>query len=206
MTTISNIAEQIQLQYKRMSGLNDAPKTVLDKREIKPLIVQVANTLMKAEAMGKFQVGDLLTPPCVIATFGALAVSVSAVRSKCTLPVYPLSLPRGLGLWSVNPITAGNDGTSYIPITSGDKELLAGLDEFSLEGQIGFYLEGRDVFFTAAPTATVKAKVLLTDISTLSDTDLLPVAPEIESAIISGVLQIIQPQPIPPTIPNDQPS
>lgn len=199
MTTLGILTEQIQRLYKRASGSNRAEKIVIDKRELRPLILQVANEVLGAKTQGILSFGDLSTPPCTIISFDAIAVTVVNGRSTAPIPVFPLQLPRDMGVWSVVAKTAGNDGVAYIPISTGDWDLLSALDEGLLEGQIGFYVEGKSVFFSAAPTTTVKMKLLVADISTLADTDPFPVSPELEGQIIRGVLDILNGVTIPTT-------
>lgn len=248
MTTIGIITEQIQKLHRRASGSDNASKFIVDRREIRPLVVQVANTLLQAKAMGPIQIGDLSTPPCTIISYDLIPVTIVSGRSTAALPVYPLPLPRDIGVWSVLPKNSGIDGLPYIPITAADWDLLRGLDEGLLEGQTGYYVEGLAVWLTSAIPAiwvsgnpyiigsvvssggfqwrsltahtdavapveggiwnkvTVKIKLLVADISTLTDTDIFPVSPDVEILIIKEVLGILRGQTIPvqPNISNEE--
>lgn len=247
MTTIGIIAEQIQRLHKRATGSDDATKFVIDRREIKPLIVQVANTLLQAKAKGPIDLGDISTPPSTIISYNNIPVTIADGRSTAALPVYPLPLIRDIGVWSVIPRISSIDGVPYIPITASDWDLLRGLDEGLLEGQVGYYVEGLAIYLTSAiPAAwvtltpyiigsvvsyggfqwrsltnhtdavvpveggiwnkvTVKIKLLVADISTLGDTDIFPVSPDIEALIIKEVLAILRGVTIPvqPNITNE---
>lgn len=250
MTTIGIISEQIQRLHKKATGSDDSTKLIIDKREIKVMIVQSANTFLQAKAMASIQLGDISTPPCTIISYNLIPVTIAGGRSTAALPVYPLPLVRDIGVWSIVPVLSGIDSTPYIPITASDWDLMRGLDEGLLEGQTGYYVEGLAVYLTSAIPAnwltgtayiigsvvanggfqwrsltvhtdaiapvegaiwnkvTVKAKLLVADISTLLDTDIFPVSPDIELLIVKDVLSILKGVSIPvqPNITNEEKS
>jgi hypothetical protein len=234
MTTVGIIAEQIQRLTKRMSGSDDSNKRVVDRREIKALIVQVANALLKPRAMAAMKMGDISTPPCNLISYDLIPVTSVSGRSTAVIPVYPISLPRDLGVWSVVPKLSGIDMAPYIPITASDWDLLRSYDEGLLENQTGYYVENQNIYLTSAVPANwltgtpytigqvvtsggfqwtsltnhtdaiapvegaiwnqvfVKMKLLVADISTLTDASPLPVTAEMEEDIIKEVLAVLK--------------
>ncbi len=248
MTTVGILTEQIQRLVRRVSGSDDPNKLVVNKQEIRALIVQVANTLLQPKAMASIKLGDISTPPCNQISYDSIPVTSAGGRNTAALPVYPLALPRDMGVWSVVPKRSGVDQLPLIPITASDWDLLRGLDEGLLENQTGYYVEGQSIFLTSAVppdwvTGTtyaigdevasggfqwrsltahtdavapvqgviwdkklVKMKLLVADISTLTDSSVFPVSPEQEALIIKEVLALFKAVVIPvqPNISNEE--
>jgi hypothetical protein len=76
--------------------------------------------------------------------------------------------------------------------------LATGTNVSYLEGQIGYYLQGTKVYFTKDITLSANGSVtsvyvnlLVSDFTQLGDNDLLPISPDVESAVITEVLSII---------------
>lgn len=197
MATRLSIAEQIQLQYKRALGLKDDVKNSVDRRELFPLINQVANELLATVIQGGFKSGGLQIPSGTLATYGNCEVLSENGRYFVNIPVYPISLPRNIGVYSIVPQTGTPliDGTPYIPITQEDWDLLSIADinnSGMLEGQTAFYVEGKKAFFTKQPSSVVKIKLVISDPSLIGDSDPYPVTPEIESALIERIVNMLK--------------
>lgn len=197
MATKLSLAEQIQRLYKRAIGTEESAKDAIDRREIYPLIHQVTNELVGAVMQEAQKVGGISVPSSIIATYSANAVNIENGRYYANIPVYPLMLPRNMGVYSVVP-QSGNplvDGSPYIPITQEDWDLLSVSDlndSGMLEGQTAFYVEGRKAFFTKQPTNVVKMKLLISDPALIGDNDPYPITPEIEVTLINRVLEILK--------------
>lgn len=85
MTTYNKISEQIQRIYSRsIDRENLLP--LLDKREIRLLVVQVSNQLLSTEVKNAQRIGDLQIPSCSIVSYPNIAVII-------TTPVFTLSSP-----------------------------------------------------------------------------------------------------------------
>ena len=117
-------------------------------------------------------------------------------RAYITLPAVPLTLPMDMGIWSIAGATGAM--TPYIPIPAQDVLVFQGANLSYLEGKIGYYLQGSRVYFTKNITlsangtvTSVVVNLLIMDISKFTDNDMLPISPEVESAIIDDVLQTI---------------
>lgn len=197
MATRLSLAEQIQRLYKRAIGSEESAKDAIDRRELYPIIHQVTNELIGAVMQEAQKVGGITVPSSIVATYSAIGVSTENGRYYATIPVYPLMLPRNLGVYSIVPQTGSPlmDGSPYIPITQEDWDLLSVSDindSGMLEGQTAFYVEGRKAFFTKQPTSYVKMKLLISDPSLIGDNDPYPITPEIEAALINRVLDILK--------------
>lgn len=199
-TTKFKLAEQIQRIYARFLD-KDNPSDVIDIREVKLLVEQTINKALKAQVAEAFSVGMIDIPKCSLIEVTRTVTSDSAnSRSYITLPAIPLTLPLDMGVWSIAAPTAA--ATPYIPIPAQDilvfGTIASGTNVSYLEGQVGYYVQGTKVYFTKDITlsangsiTSVKVNLLASDFSQLTDTDLLPISPDMETTIIEEVLTII---------------
>jgi hypothetical protein len=197
MATRLSLAEQIQRDYRRAIGAETNLKQVIDRRELFPLINQVANEVLATQLQAARKMGDLSIPSSIIATYSNIPVKTEHGRFYALLPAYPIILPRNVGIFSVIPQTGSGassaDGSPFIPLTQEEWDLLRATDEGLLEDQVGYYVEGRKAFFTKDPTVTlVKFKLLISDPSLIGDNDVYPITPELEATLIDRVLEILK--------------
>jgi hypothetical protein len=197
MTTKYVISEQIQRLYARFLD-KDNPSDVIDIREIKLLVNQSINKVLKLQVAESFKAGMVDVPKCNLMQYSNAAVVQDSANSRAyvTLPAIPLTLPMDMGIWSVTP----NSGamTPYIPIPAQDMLVFQGTNLGYLEGKIGYYVQGKRIYFTKDITVTANGSVsgvtvnlLVSDFSQLTDNEMLPISPEVESTIIDDVLQTI---------------
>ena len=195
MTTRSAIAEQVQLQYSKAVSSEQSLKKTIDRREIFPLINQATNEILGVQFKESQKLGGVNVPSGMIATYSNNQVLTEHGRSYADLPIYPMPLERDMGVWSVVPQTGSEpalvDGIPYIPIVESDWSLLSATDEGLLEGQVGYYIEGRRVFFTEAISGPVKFKMLISDVELIGDTDPYPVTPDIELMVVERVAKML---------------
>lgn len=190
------LSEQIQRIYARFLDKNNI-SDVVDLREVSLLVSQSINKILKLEVAESFKAGLVDVPKCSLIEYTASVISDSANnRSYIALPVIPLTLPLNMGIWSIAASAAAI--TPYIPIPSQDVLVFQGANLSYLEGQIGYYVQGKKVFFTKDLTlsangsiSSVLINILASDFSQFTDTDMLPISPEVESAVITEVLNII---------------
>jgi hypothetical protein len=196
MATKAIISEQVQRIYARFLDKNN-PSDVIDIREVMLLVSQAINKILKLEVAESFKAGLVDIPKCSLIQYTA-SVTADATnnRSFITLPVIPLTLPLDMGIWSISASNAAM--TPYIPIPSQDVLVFQGANLSYLEGQIGYYVQGKKVFFTKDITlagngsiSSVIINILASDFSQFADNDMLPISPEVESAVITEVLNII---------------
>ena len=195
-TTKYILSEQIQRIYARFLD-KDNPSDVISIPEVILLVSQSINKILKLEVAESFKAGLVDVPKCSLIEYTASVVSDSAnSRSYIALPVIPLTLPLNMGVWSISALAGAM--TPYIPIPAQDVLVFQGANLSYLEGQIGYYIQGKKVYFTKDLTlagngsiSSVLINILASDFSQLSDTDMLPISPEVESAVITEVLNII---------------
>ena len=197
MTTKQILSEQIQRLYARFLD-KDNPSDVIDIREIKLLVNQSINKVLKLQVAESFKAGMIDVPKCNLIQYSNAAVVQDSANNRAyvTLPAIPLTLPMDMGIWSVTP----NSGamTPYIPIPAQDMLVFQGTNLGYLEGKIGYYVQGKRIYFTKDITLVANGSVLgvtvnllVSDFSQLTDNEMLPISPEVESTIIDDVLQTI---------------
>ena len=190
------LAEQIQRLYARFLD-KDNPSDVIDLREVILLINQSINKVLKLQVAESFKAGMVDVPKCNLIEYTCPVTADSGNnRAYITLPAIPLTLPMDMGIWSIAGATGAM--TPYIPIPAQDVLVFQGANLSYLEGKIGYYLQGKKIYFTKNITLTANGSVtsvvvnLLTmDFGQFGDNDMLPISPEVESAIIADVLETI---------------
>lgn len=196
MTTKARIAEQVQRIYARYVD-KDNPSDVIDIREVRLLVEQAINAVLKLQVAESFKAGMIDVPKCNIISYSCPVTSdPSNNRAYITLPAIPLTLPMDMGVWSIHP----SDGavTPYIPLPSQDVIVFQGTNLSYLEGKVGYYVQGKRVYFTKNITLqangsinSVVCNLLVMDFTQFADNDMLPISPEVEQDIIQNVLQSI---------------
>ena len=199
-TTKNKLSEQVQRLYARFID-KDNPSDVIDLREIKLIVEQSINKVLKIQVADSFKAGMYDVPRCNLIEYTCATTSESLnSRASITLPAIPLTLPMDMGIWSISAI--GSARTPYIPIPSQDVLVFGNISDGTnlsyLEGQVGYYVQGKLIYFTKDITQTangnvtsVKVNLLVSDFSVLNDDDLLPISPEVESAVIADSLQTV---------------
>lgn len=191
MTTKFKIAEQIQ----RLLAGNPEIQSRIQKNDVKLLIEQVANQLLKTEY---FQVnmadGDTVPPNCMIYTYESVPVVTYKGKSKCTLPSMPINLPKNMGVFHISKTDAIDE--PFIPIPSGlygivKPQALLG----ELSGLIGYEVFGKEVVFTTnLPGQNVNnvfIRLVGVDLNTVTDYETLPISSDIEAQIVQAVYNIL---------------
>ena len=196
MTTKNILAEQIQRLYARFID-KDNVSDVIDLREVKLLLNQSINKVLKLQVSESFKAGQVDVPKCSLIEYTCAVTSDNAnSRSYISLPAIPLTLPLDMGIWSIAASNAAL--TPYIPIPAQDIIVFQGTNVSALEQQVGYYVQGKKVYFTKDITQSANGSItsvivnlLVSDFSQIGDTDLLPISPEVESAVIEDVLNTI---------------
>lgn len=210
------ISEEIQRVYKRALGSTENTKYVIDRRELYPIINQVANELLGLTIQNSIKAGDISIPSCAIATYGFRQVQQAPTdfydnRYYCIMPFFPLSLPRNMGVWSVCSTIWDADLQNWIdqppmiPIGTDDWDLLrtTGINDSGLfENQIGYYVEGNNIYFTSAPPSTVdkdnatrrvvKIRLLISDPGLYGESAPYPIPADMVSTLVNRVIDILK--------------
>lgn len=200
MITKNKLAEEVQRIYARFLD-KDNPSDVIDIREVKLIVEQSINKILKIQVADSFKAGFYDVPRCNLIQYTCAVTSDSGnSRSFITLPAIPLTLPMDMGIWSISASAAAL--TPYIPIPAQDVLVFGtianGANLSYLEGQIGYYVQGKKVYFTKDITtvangsiSSVLVNLLVMDFSQIADNELLPISPEVETSVIEDVLTTI---------------
>lgn len=201
-TSKKKLAEEIQRIYARYADKENIDRS-LDAREVKVMIEQAMNKILKAQTFERFRDGYIDVPRCNLINYTSIAITADASnnRSYADLPAIPMSLPMDMGVWQIT--ATGNPHAAYIPISAQDWAVMGvsyangsqtgGINSSYLEQQVGYYVEGKRVYFTSdiSDLSTVDIQLLVSDLSQLGDNDILPLSPEYEVDVIQAVLQMI---------------
>lgn len=200
MVTKAILTEQI---LRIISGGNPSDRDRAKKPEIQLAISDVANVLLKTEAVNTMAAqGMPNVDGLAVATYENVIVSRGVNWDKTrtasvTMPVRPLMLENGMGVQAVYPSGLPHLMFYYIP------EGLFGSwmnNRFvsPLHKKLFTYSGGKitiydDLFGTAYPT--VDLKLVVSDISQSGENDPLPILPEHRDAIIGAVVRRFMEEP-----------
>lgn len=147
--------------------------------------------------------GETIPDNLMIATYEDIAVTSISNYSKATLPIMPISLPRGAGINEIRPILSkrGTDrtyGNPMIPLLAGQNYLLQADSLLNdLMGQFGYELNGKTINFTKDITTygidTVSMKLVVFDMSQYGVTDYLPIPTDYIDMIEKELMQEFSP-------------
>jgi hypothetical protein len=179
MTTLNLISEQIVRNYSRFI---DKDNEKIDIREVKRLVSSVVNKLFKLEHT---QVRDIVGTAIGTYTY----TTEEGDNYFLNLTVTPISLAKEMGVHRV--YREGCPNKPFIPIQSGDFDIVQGTPSEYLEGQTGYWLEGSRIVFTSNPGEKVICKLIVFDPDANDGNALLPVPSDMEQDVISNVLQLI---------------
>lgn len=191
-TTKYKISEVIQ----RMLKGNPVISARVHMNDIKLLVEQVANQLLKAETLSvNMADGDSLPPNCMIYTYDNVPVTTyKTTKSKATLPSIPVSLPRNMGVFHVSKTDAIDE--PFIPIPASTYGIIkpqALLGDLS--GLIGYEVIGKDIVFTqnlpGQSVNNVFIRLVGVDLSQVTDYELLPLSSDMEAQIVQTVYNIL---------------
>lgn len=191
-TTKYKIAEQVQ----RMLKGNPVISARVHLNDIKLLIQQVANQLLKAEALSvNMADGDSIPPNCMVYSYDNVPVTTyKTTKSKAVLPSIPISLPRNMGVLHVSKIDAIDE--PFIPIPTSmygiiKPQALLG----DLSGLIGYEVVGKDIIFTqnlpGQSVNSVYIRLVGMDMSQMSDYEILPLSADMEAQIVQTVFALL---------------
>jgi hypothetical protein len=204
MTTRYKIYEQIQ---RLLSG-NPIISGRVQKNDIKLLIGQVSNKLLKAEHFSiNMPEGDSIPPNCMIYTYESVpVVSYGTGKSKCTLPSMPINLPKNVGVFHISKTNALDE--PFVPIPSGLYGIIKPQSLLGqLSGLIGYEVYGSTVIFTqdlpANGANAVFMRLVGVDIESVDDYTILPITADMEADIVTTVYQILVGLPVADKQTND---
>jgi len=196
--TIYRISEEI---LKVLSGGDIQSATNVSFGDIKISVGQVINQLLKIEHFSvNEKMNEKIPNGSVLAWYEGIAVTSSNGKSKCSLPIKPIKLPRDMGVFGVYPkyTLDGNYelDKEFIPMQMGQSALLKSQPMINdLLGQVGRETMGSEIWFTKDikalyPDVVLAMRLVVMDISQYGDYDILPVLPEQEWQIKQEVIKL----------------
>jgi hypothetical protein len=192
MTTKYKIAEQVQ----RLLNGNPVVSGRFNLHEIKLLVAQVANQLLKADHFAvNMPEGDTIPTNCMVYTYDNVPVTTyKTTLSKATLPSIPIGLPRNMGVLHVSKIDAIEE--PFVPIPTSMYGIIKPQDLLGeLSGLIGYEVVGKDIIFTknlpGMSVNSVYIRLVGVDLSTVSDYETLPLTADLEAQVITQVYNIL---------------
>jgi hypothetical protein len=193
MITKGKLTDQILRLY---SGGSPNDEKDITRDDINLLVGQVINRLLKTEHLSMNMAGGEMFPPHTLVTTYIVSVNPpnsNMPYSHAILPVFPISLPRNMGVWSVTDLSCSRE---YIPFQTGQYTLISQQDQLQyLETHSGYWAEGGYVYFTPDVPTNVKSQVriqlLIVDPSIQGEYDYLALPAEMEEAVVKEVLTLI---------------
>jgi hypothetical protein len=169
--------------------------------ELKIACSQVINQLLKTEHFTiNEKMGERIPNGTILGLYEDIPVVTYNGKSKCSLPIKPLKLPRNMGVFAIYPkYTLGGNyeyDKEFIPLQMGQAGLLKSQPLLNdLLGQVGYENFGMEIIFTKDikqyfPDVVLAMRLAIMDISQYGDYDPLPVLPEMEFTIIQEVYKL----------------
>ena len=188
MITIAKLSEQISRIYARYID-KENPNTIVDKREIKLLVVDAIHTILGAKLAAQSAKGFVDIPEALIATYENIDVDNASSVYTCTLPAQPIAAAGDMGIYEV----FSDELNPFIPIPKQIMKVMQGTDLAVLESKVGYFRSANNkIRFSADPTvSTVTMRLIINDISKYSDTDILPLPADYNLQVIELVLKTL---------------
>lgn len=210
-TTIYRLAEECR---KLLAGGDPGAADNISANELKIAIGQVCNSVLKTEYLQvNGRTGETIPNGSVLGMYTDIAVVTYNGKSKATLPIKPLKLPRNMGVFAIYPKYTGIGDyqldKEFIPLQMGQAALIKSqLMINDLLGQVGYEVFGMDVVFTKDiktlfPEVVLAMRLAIMDISQYDDYDVLPVLPEQEWQIKQEVVKLYAGEPVPDKLVDD---
>jgi len=138
--------------------------------------------------------GETIPDSAVFATYENVDVTSYGDKSKSTLPVMPISMPKNIGIFDIYDT---NDN-HYIPLQKGHGQLLR-TDELlnSLFGQVWYEPSGNTVIYsqdlTLVGITSVTMVLAVFDMAQYSETDILPIPSDMETDCVNDLVAQFSP-------------
>jgi hypothetical protein len=199
--TIYRIAEEA---LRIISGGDPDVASKVHINELKISAAQVANSLLKVEYFNtNVPMGEMIPNGAMLGLYENILVEKWKDRSRCTLPIKPLKLPRDLGVYSVFPSDFPDN--EFIPLQMGQAALLTGQPLLnSLIGNTrttyGMIVEFSQDITLPDTEVFVSMRLVILDISQYGDYDPLPILPEHEFEIKRQLVAMYINEPVRDTV------
>lgn len=204
-TSIERLSEQIYLLY---TGGSMTTNSLNLREEIKYLVIQNLNRLMKIERLQEMNLSDHRLPDATIITsYTVDTITADGERSYFMLPTSPIAAPHGMGLYEVVVLdTVENVEYEMVPIPSSFLRTFFSLYpnwgnkyyafQKSFGGSTGGWYSwdgGLKVLLNSSDYATshqVKIKLLTLDIFQSPGAQ-IAIPSDIEATLIENVLRLL---------------
>lgn len=200
--TIYRMAEQC---FNLIEGGSAAAASSISFNELKIACGNVINSLLKIEHFSiNEKMGEKIPNGSVLGWYEGISGSTWNGKSKFTLPIKPLKLPRNMGVFGVYPkYTLSGDyelDKEWIPVQMGQTGLLKSQSLINnMLGQIFYENHGLDIISNIDvmglfPNMKLAFRLAIMDISQYGDYDVLPILPEQEWQVIQEVYKMYSSQ------------
>lgn len=187
--TIFKITEEV---LSRLNGGDRPSSSRPSKQEVKNVLIQVVNSLIKSQHFNQvMQDGERIPDGLVLAEYDNIPVEEYRGVSRGTLPVMPVSLPLNMGVFHVGKSDDAING--FIPFQPGQMAMLSEEPMLSdILGQIGYEPRGKYIVFNSdittneEPITSVFALLVVKDVALYGDFELLPISADMEIDVIKG--------------------
>jgi hypothetical protein len=199
MATFRFIIDQVL--YRLSNGVPNVQGSVQEP-DIKAALQQKINSKFRVRQFENMQTGETIPDGMCIATYEGIAVTSNGDRSRSILPAMPISLPRNMGVYDIR-----YQDNSFIPLQAGQRSLLKANSLLNnLLNQVGYETKGKYVDYTTDITLlgydTVDMDLVVSDLSLLSETDVLPIPASYEEELVMELYTQFSPTPKDPFIVN----
>lgn len=204
--TIYILAEQAM---KLIEGGTRSAGSSVTFNEIKIACGNVINQLLKTEYLNvNVATREAIPNGTTLGLYENIDVVSYNGKSKATLPIKPIKLPRNMGIWAIYPKYDPNDigydlDKEFIPLQMGQGSLIKSQPLLNdLMGQVGYENFGMDVIFTKDikslfPNIKLAMRLAIMDISMYGDYDPLPILPEQQWQVVNEVYKLYATQVVP---------
>lgn len=193
MASIKKLAEQA---LRVVSGGNVRSSSSIHQKEMEAVVVQAMSSVLKLEtvALSK-QFGDI--PFNFVATYEGITVEeVSDCECKAKLPIHPISLPFGVGVWAVYKPDCPSDG--FVPMVVGSSTLLSrtkhsGMADILGSEVIAYEPVGSEIKIKRGKDdigETVTVQLLVSDPSKIGVDDPLPLPQDMELLVVKSAIEV----------------
>lgn len=176
---------------KLIKGGDPSAGSNISNGQIDAYIEHCINTMLRTEYYSlTLPGGETIPTGCMIANYYNVPVVKYKKTSRAKLPAFPINLPRNMGIFKV-ALTDDCD-CPIIPVQPGQAHFLQNqkmLNELisTTYEPIGGYVEfSKDL--SGDGSATVDMQLLVMDMSTFGDYDILPLSGDMEKEVIDTVV------------------
>lgn len=199
MATKTLMAQQIL--YRIYGGYPDVNSPIQEPDVIKA-IEQCINYRYKTQYYNEIlPSGETIPNNSALMPFTNVAVAALNGKAYSLLPTMPVKLPRNMGVFNIEPANSLDISPkidAFIPLQAGQRQLLnSDVLLNDLLFQVGYEVKGNKVYYskdiTLLGVTAVDMDLITMDISQFSETENLPITPDIEQDILNEVYAIFVP-------------